>query len=455
MSRIRTCLSLSLLLAAVAAHAADPAAQARDLFVKGQQAMAAGRYTDALANYQGSYKVSNAPTVLFFIGEAYRASGDDAKALATYEEYLAKLPNAPKKVDAEARIAELKTKIANKPKMAISEIDLNLDTTPPKTAAQKKEEKREAAEVKKAAGDDLAMDDLKPAKPAKKLTKKQKRALAAKEAADKAAAEKAAALKAAADKAAADKAAADQAAADKAAADQAIADKIAADRAAQAAADRAAADRAAQQQMNVRPSEGKLVSSTPPPPPGATSTTPPPPETAVNTTMDHPQSPWVFSLTASVGIGALSHSGFAGYPTPVPGREDSAVVPVESLDISLGYRVGRVAIGLFAEGAIAGKPDVFANDLLVVFSVGPRVEIEAGMFRIGLFGSKVFLPQQDALSFNFSVGGDVGLQFGHWGVRLGVSYVGGTGDYPIAAGAASTSNTVSMVPVTLGLHWVL
>ena len=433
MSRLRFWSCLALLLFVWTASAADPAAQSRDLFVMGQRAMAANKPAEALAAFQASYKVSNAPTVLFFIAEAQQAVGQEGKALATYEEYLAKLPNAPKKAEAQAQVAALKAKGVTTLKIEIAELDLE---GAPKAAASKK--------AKPASAADLSLDTGKlaaEAKPAgrggKKLTKLERKMAAAKEAEEKAASERAAAVKAAEEKSVMEAAAAARAAELSAAESKASAEKAAAEAKA----------------MEVKP-----VEPTPVPPKAAAPiavSQPPtysaPPERSAPAEAE--EGPWQFSLTAGFAVGYLQHTAF---PTSMFTTSDWDLLPMESLDVAIAYRFGRVSLGLFGEVAFAGKPAIFGNELLPVISVGPRVEFELGsVFRLGVFGSRVLIPQQDTLSLNFGVGGDVGVQFGHWGVRLGTAYFTGTSSYPVPRGAAFTSNSVSLVPVTLGLHWVL
>ena len=463
MSRLRNFLSIASLLLAAAVHAADPAAEARDLFVKGQQAMAAGKHADAVTSYQASYRVSKAPTVLFFIAEAQRAAGQDAKALASYEEYLAKLPNAPKKAEAEVQVVALKAKLGANPKMAIPEIDLDEEV---KAAPAKKE-----AKVKKvAAADPLAADaGKKPAEakaaaaPAgKKLTKlEQKMADTEKAAATEAVSGKATAEKAAADKAVADKAAVEKAVADKAAAEKAAVVKVAADKAAadKVAADKAAAEKAAlAKTMDVKPLMPTPMAPKPAMPPPAAPVAAPPPAApaamapAQPASYEYVDSPWQFSLTAGLAVGYLSHKA---YPETTVNNSDWDVLPVESLGAAIEYRLGQVTAGLFGDVAFAGKPAIFGNELLPTISIGPRLGYEFGKIRIGVFGSRVLIPQQPTLTLDFSVGADVGFQIGHWGVRLGTSYFTGTSSYPVPLGAPFTSHKISFWPITLGLHWVL
>ena len=124
---------LALSLRALPARAIDSAAQAREQFQKGQHALDAGRSQEAIDAFEAAYAAGGAPSLLFFLGEAYRQAGDRSKAISEYQLYLEKLPDGPKSSVAEARIAELKKAPAaeksNKRKVALEDLaDLDPDT---------------------------------------------------------------------------------------------------------------------------------------------------------------------------------------------------------------------------------------------------------------------------------------------------------------------------------------
>ena len=67
-----------------------------------------GEYERALRSYTESYQLSSFSDLLFNIGQCYRALNRHAEALASYQEYLAAVPNSPIRKEVEGWIAELK-----------------------------------------------------------------------------------------------------------------------------------------------------------------------------------------------------------------------------------------------------------------------------------------------------------------------------------------------------------
>jgi len=105
--RLPVCLAAALLFAAPA-RAVDSAAQARELFQKGSQALAARKSKEAIEIFEQAYRAGNSPSLLFYLGEAYRQAGNNAKAIEEYQLYLEKMPTGPKRAEAETYVAELK-----------------------------------------------------------------------------------------------------------------------------------------------------------------------------------------------------------------------------------------------------------------------------------------------------------------------------------------------------------
>ncbi len=173
----------ALALSAPAARAADSAAQARELFQKGSAALAAGKSQEAIDAFEAAYKAGNSPSLLFFLGEAYRQAGNSAKAVEEYQLYLEKMPNPPKKAEAEQHLAELKKAPAAKRKVALGELDLGgapsaapkkkvemgaLDLAAPAApAAAEKPAAEGAAAGRSAAAEKAAEKNDKRARPAK------------------------------------------------------------------------------------------------------------------------------------------------------------------------------------------------------------------------------------------------------------------------------------------------
>jgi hypothetical protein len=103
------------LLHASAAYAqgdADARARAKELYLKGEEHMAAGRFDRAIVAYQAAYKIAPAPGLLYNLGQAYRRHGDRQAALQHFERYLAADPKGKVAPQARTNIAELRAEIA-------------------------------------------------------------------------------------------------------------------------------------------------------------------------------------------------------------------------------------------------------------------------------------------------------------------------------------------------------
>jgi len=166
---------LALSLRALPARAIDSAAQAREQFQKGQHALDAGRSQEAIDAFEAAYAAGGAPSLLFFLGEAYRQAGDRSKAISEYQLYLEKLPDGPKSSVAEARIAELKKAPAaeksNKRKVALEDLAVGANQEKRKIALDDLEvgaNKAPPAAQKKVSIDELELGANKPA-PQKKV----------------------------------------------------------------------------------------------------------------------------------------------------------------------------------------------------------------------------------------------------------------------------------------------
>ena len=111
--------SLVLLLALVAAPRAasaeppdaKPSAAAdavgRAHFQRGQRLSASGNYAAAYREFEAGYAATGRPLFLFNMGEAARASGDVARARASYLEFLRVDPSNELAATAQSRLAEL------------------------------------------------------------------------------------------------------------------------------------------------------------------------------------------------------------------------------------------------------------------------------------------------------------------------------------------------------------
>lgn len=85
-----------LALLASPAYAGDPAAEAR--LSAGHVFFGAGRYAEALAEYQAAYKIERDPDTLFAIAQTERKLGQCHLALPHYREYLASRSDFPDEV---------------------------------------------------------------------------------------------------------------------------------------------------------------------------------------------------------------------------------------------------------------------------------------------------------------------------------------------------------------------
>lgn len=113
-STLRAVLSASIACASAAfvtnASAQDASydAEARALFEAGRLAFDAGRYEDALQHFQGAYRRSQRPQLLFNVGVAADRAGRVAEAISAYEKFLESVPEDGQRPWIEARLAELR-----------------------------------------------------------------------------------------------------------------------------------------------------------------------------------------------------------------------------------------------------------------------------------------------------------------------------------------------------------
>jgi tetratricopeptide (TPR) repeat protein len=66
-----------------------------------------GAYDEAIAWYDGAYRIWDDPALLYNLGQANRLAGHAAEALRIYKVYLHKKPDAPNRAEVELKIAEL------------------------------------------------------------------------------------------------------------------------------------------------------------------------------------------------------------------------------------------------------------------------------------------------------------------------------------------------------------
>lgn len=88
------------------AHA-DDVQSARDHFDRGTRLYDLAQYADAAKEYEAAYKAKPDPALLFNCGQAYRGAGEPGKAIGFFKSFLRRMPDAPNRVEVEARISEL------------------------------------------------------------------------------------------------------------------------------------------------------------------------------------------------------------------------------------------------------------------------------------------------------------------------------------------------------------
>ena len=91
---------------AAAAHGED-ADKAREHYSVGLRAYDAGKYDEAIAEFEAAYRYKDAPGLLYNIAQAYRLSNRPEEALRFYRTYLERKPDAANRVEAEAKIERL------------------------------------------------------------------------------------------------------------------------------------------------------------------------------------------------------------------------------------------------------------------------------------------------------------------------------------------------------------
>lgn len=102
------------LLAFAPTASADVDQEARAIFDAGAIAYEAGRYENALANFEHAYELSHRPELLYNIGLTAEHLRRDDRAVAAYEQYLAELPNGANRAAVESRLAVLRQAVAER-----------------------------------------------------------------------------------------------------------------------------------------------------------------------------------------------------------------------------------------------------------------------------------------------------------------------------------------------------
>jgi tetratricopeptide (TPR) repeat protein len=81
--------------------------EARELFRRGKEAYAAGRFDEAYREFEAGYRLSNRPLFLFNMGYAKRRAGEAGEARALFRRFLELQPDSPHRAEVESALREL------------------------------------------------------------------------------------------------------------------------------------------------------------------------------------------------------------------------------------------------------------------------------------------------------------------------------------------------------------
>src|SRR5262249_22052256 len=96
-------------LAAIEACAPAPKPKsAHDYYVEGTLAFQVEQWDEARRGFENAYLIEPDPALLFDIGQANRHLGHYDQALQNYQDFLAALPDTPKRAAVEQMIAEMR-----------------------------------------------------------------------------------------------------------------------------------------------------------------------------------------------------------------------------------------------------------------------------------------------------------------------------------------------------------
>ena len=104
----------------------DPAAAARAAYRKGADLYKAGKYREAIAEFEAADRLKPSPALQFNIGQAWEKLGDPAAALAAFARYLRLDPSAPNREAVQKTVKALEVRLA-----ATGRQMLHVTTDPP------------------------------------------------------------------------------------------------------------------------------------------------------------------------------------------------------------------------------------------------------------------------------------------------------------------------------------
>jgi tetratricopeptide (TPR) repeat protein len=119
--RLGLAVVLSVTLSA-AAWADDKMDEARRLYEEAQTQYAVQHFDKAIELYTKAYELSNRPSMLFNIAQAYRLSNNPERAKYFYESYLRAVPDAENREEVEQRLVEIKAAIKAKETPAVAPV---------------------------------------------------------------------------------------------------------------------------------------------------------------------------------------------------------------------------------------------------------------------------------------------------------------------------------------------
>ena len=121
-------------------------AEAKSLYETGLSHYNLGEFDQAIAAFRAAYAISQAPGLLFNIGQSFRLKKDYEQATYFYTTYLRLKPDAPNRADVEERLKEMEQLIAEQKKLEQSK---PIGTVPPDggTTTQQKDKPEEKVPV--------------------------------------------------------------------------------------------------------------------------------------------------------------------------------------------------------------------------------------------------------------------------------------------------------------------